>query len=141
MRFRVRGDLPTGFGKAVCTPPRMRDMAKVISKHPEEVPVASLPIEPVRELLDQAEDAELDHSIDRARELLAGRVVWSINSTAAGGGVAEMLQSLLAYARGAGVDARWRVLQGDDAFFRVTKRLHNCLHGDPGDGGALGPAE
>ena len=42
-----------------------------------------------------------------ARELFAGRVVWHVNSTARGGGVAEMLQSLLAYARGAGVDARW----------------------------------
>src|SRR5437773_2630252 len=106
-------------------------MSKDISKHPHEVPVASLPIEPVRELLDHAEGTELDHDIGRARELLAGRVVWNINSTATGGGVAEMLQSLLAYVRGAGVDAQWRVLRGDDAFFRVTKRLHNCLHGDP----------
>jgi trehalose synthase len=68
-------------------------------------------------------------------------VVWNINSTATGGGVAEMLQPLLAYTRGAGVDARWLVIGGDEAFFQITKRLHNFLHGDPGDGGRLGPQE
>ncbi len=52
-----------------------------------------------------------------------------------------MLQSLLGYARGASIDARWLVIRGDPAFFRVTKRLHNFLHGDPGDGGVLGEAE
>jgi trehalose synthase len=73
--------------------------------------------------------------------VLAGRVVWHVNSTARGGGVAEMLQSLLAYARGAGVDVRWAVIGGDEPFFRITKRLHNNLHGAPGDGGDLGEPE
>jgi trehalose synthase len=78
---------------------------------------------------------------ERARPLLAGRIVWNINSTALGGGVAEMLQTLLAYGRGAGVDTRWLVLQGDPEFFAITKRLHNRLHGDAGDGGPLGEHE
>ena len=52
-----------------------------------------------------------------------------------------MLRPLLGYVRGAGIDARWLVIHGDPAFFRVTKRLHNRLHGEPGDGGVLGPAE
>ena len=52
-----------------------------------------------------------------------------------------MLQSLLAYARGAGVDARWLTIGGNEEFFEVTKRLHNRLHGAPGDGGELGKAE
>ena len=43
-------------------------------------------------------------------------------------GVAEMLASLLAYARGAGVDTRWLVIGGGPEFFRVTKRLHNAVH-------------
>jgi trehalose synthase len=55
--------------------------------------------------------------------------------------VAELLQSLLAYARGAGVDARWSVINGDADFFAITKRIHNRLHGWPGDGGELGDAE
>ena len=52
-----------------------------------------------------------------------------------------MLQSLLGYARGAGVDARWVVVEGSPTFFEVTKRIHNRLHGSPGDGGELGDAE
>jgi trehalose synthase len=44
---------------------------------------------------------------DATRTALEGRSVLSLNSTAVGGGVAEMLQTLLAYARGAGIDARW----------------------------------
>ena len=60
---------------------------------------------------------------------LAGRRIWNVNSTARGGGVAEMLGPLLAYARGSGVDARWAVIGGDAPFFAVTKRLHNRLHG------------
>ena len=52
-----------------------------------------------------------------------------------------MLQSLLAYARGAGVDARWLTIGGNEEFFEVTKRIHNRLHGAPGDGGELGKAE
>jgi trehalose synthase len=78
---------------------------------------------------------------EQARPLLAGRIVWNINSTAKGGGVAEMLQTLLAYGRGAGVDTRWLVLQGDEEFFAITKRLHNRLHGAVGDGGPLGEHE
>jgi trehalose synthase len=73
--------------------------------------------------------------------VLTGRVVWHVNSTARGGGVAEMLQSLLAYGRGAGADLRWLTIGGNPDFFRVTKRIHNHLHESPGDGGELGPAE
>ena len=68
-------------------------------------------------------------------------MIWHVNATAHGGGVAEMLQTLLAYARGAGIDNRWLVLDGDPQFFSITKRIHNMLHGEPGDGGPLGPAE
>ena len=51
-----------------------------------------------------------------------------------------MLRSLIGYARGAGLDARWVVIGGDADFFRITKRLHNRLHG-AGDGGGLGERE
>jgi trehalose synthase len=75
-----------------------------------------------------------------AADRLAGRVVWNVNATARGGGVAEMLQVMVAYGRGAGVDARWLVLDGDPEFFALTKRLHNFLHGSAGDGGQLDDA-
>ncbi len=75
------------------------------------------------------------------RAHLSGRVVWNVSSTAVSGGVAEMVRSLLAYARGAGVDARWAVIQGTPEFFQLTKRLHNAFHGSRGDGSPIGDAE
>jgi trehalose synthase len=106
-----------------------------------DVPVAALPIERFREVLDHDAYEALLALRSRAAALFAGRVVWCVNSTAHGGGVAEMLRSLLAYTRGAGVDSRWCVVEGDDRFFATTKRLHNWLHGASGDGGALGDDE
>jgi trehalose synthase len=82
-----------------------------------------------------------ERAADAASVALAGRAVINVNSTAAGGGVAEMLQTLLAYVRGAGVDARWLVIRGDPEFFAITKRIHNGLYGHPGDGGPLGERE
>ena len=99
--------------------------------------VEAIPIERLVNLLDGERGAQFRVSADRARALLAGRTVWNINATATGGGVAEMLQSLLAYGRGAGVDIRWLTLDADPGFFQVTKRLHNRLHGTPGDGGPV----
>src|SRR5262245_1257490 len=84
---------------------------------------------------------EVAEAIDEARRLLRGRVVWHVNSAARGGGVAELLQSLLAYARGADVDVRWLTISGNPDFFRVTKRIHNRLHDSEGDGGPLGPEQ
>src|SRR5687767_3855659 len=78
---------------------------------------------------------DFEAAIASARELLDGRKVWNINSTAAGGGVAEMLRPLVGYIKGAGIDAEWLAIQADPDFFQVTKRLHNKLHGVPGDGG------
>jgi trehalose synthase len=94
-----------------------------------------------RELLGPAFDPVLDVST-ASRDTLSGRVIWNVNSTARGGGVAEMLYAYLPYVLDAGVDTRWQVLQVDDPdFFILTKRIHNQLHGDPGDGGPLGPEE
>ena len=73
--------------------------------------------------------------------MLGGRSVFNVNSTAAGGGVAEMLETLLAYSRGVGIQTRWVVIGGDPRFFEITKRIHNHLYGAPGDGGPLGAAE
>jgi trehalose synthase len=75
------------------------------------------------------------------RARLAGRAVWNVNSTAVGGGVAEMLQALCGYVSDLGIDIRWSVIGGDPAFFALTKRLHNRIHGQLGDGGELGPSE
>lgn len=74
-------------------------------------------------------------------QLLRGRVVWHVNSTARGGGVAEMIGPLVGYARDGGADLRWLVIAATPEFFAITKRLHNLLHADPGDGGLLGERE
>lgn len=80
-------------------------------------------------------------SAARASTLLHGRRVINVNSTATGGGVAEMLHALLGYVRGAGVDARWAVIEGSPEFFGLTKRVHNHLYGGLGDGGELSKTE
>ncbi len=53
----------------------------------------------------------------------------NINSTAVGGGVAEILTRLVPLLRELGVQATWDIIKGDQAFFNVTKAFHNALHG------------
>jgi trehalose synthase len=52
-----------------------------------------------------------------------------VNSTFTGGGVAEILDRMVPLLGQLGVDARWNVVQGSEAFFQVTKKFHNALHG------------
>src|SRR5215210_3811425 len=108
---------------------------------PSMVEIAPHPPERFESVLEPEPYEKLAEGISTARELLGKRTVWNVNSTSKGGGVVELLIPLLGYARGAGVDARWAVIDGDPDFFRVTKRLHNHLHGFEGDGGPLGEAE
>ncbi len=105
------------------------------------VDVRPLPPDRLAPLIGPERAERFDVIAAAAREMLDGRVVLNVNSTASGGGVAEMLQTLLAYARGAGVDARWAVITGNPRFYEITKRIHNHLYGFPGDGGPLGDAE
>jgi trehalose synthase len=106
-----------------------------------QVDVGALSLDPLVELLDPASQQRIRVVQERARGVFDDRTVWHVNSTSRGGGVAEMLHPLLAYARGAGIDARWLVIGGEAPFFAVTKRIHNRLHGSAGDGGPLGDAE
>ncbi len=106
-----------------------------------EIRIAPVSRDRLTALLSEDRNEQFDQGAAGARKLLEGRVVWNVNATAQGGGVAEMLQTLLAFVRGAGVDTRWLVLSGSPDFFVVTKRLHNVLHGQSGDGGPLGAAE
>lgn len=106
-----------------------------------EVPVAALSAARLAPVIGRERVEQLERAAAAARAALGGRAVLNVNSTAAGGGVAEMLPTLLAYARAAGIDARWLVIDGDPEFFAITKRIHNGLYGTPGDGGELGPAE
>jgi trehalose synthase len=107
----------------------------------EEVFVRALAPERLTALIGPERARRFTATATAAREALAGRQVINVNSTAVGGGVAEMLQTLLAYARGVGVDTRWLVVEGNPDFFAITKRIHNGLYGTPGDGGRLGADE
>src|SRR5438876_10893798 len=62
---------------------------------------------------------------------LRGRSIEMINSTAVGGGVAEILNRLVPLAEELDLGIRWEVMQGAEEFFDVTKSFHNALHGEP----------
>jgi trehalose synthase len=102
-----------------------------------EVELGAATLERFKSVLTEEQWQRFQLAAERARKDFEDRVIWNVNSTARGGGVAELLSALIPYSRAAGVDVRWLVIEGDPAFFKVTKRLHNMLHGAPGDGEGL----
>ena len=105
------------------------------------VEVGSAPLERYQPLLEEGLWSEFARTMAQAAARLRGRVVWNVNSTARGGGVAELLSSLIPYDRGTAIDARWVVIHGSPAFFEVTKKLHTLLHGVGVDGSSLSKEE
>lgn len=78
--------------------------------------------------------AEVRQEGARISKLLGRRRIWMLNSTATGGGVAEMMPGLCVLLADVGVDTRWLVLEPTEPqFFRLTKALHNMLHGKEGN--------
>jgi len=67
--------------------------------------------------------------IMRLCEALKNRSFLHVNSTRAGGGVAEILQRMIPILKEVGINARWEVIEGDKRFFDITKKIHNALHG------------
>ena len=108
---------------------------------PELVDVPPHPPERFESVMEPEAFERVAEGVTKARELLGDRTIWNVNSTSKGGGVVELLIPLLGYAKGAGVDARWAVIDGNPEFFKITKRIHNHLHGFEGDGGPLGDDE
>jgi trehalose synthase len=68
--------------------------------------------------------------LQRLGEHFKGRSFLHINSTRAGGGVAEILQRMVPLCEDIGVLARWEVMDGDGRFFDMTKKIHNALQGN-----------
>lgn len=62
-------------------------------------------------------------------EKLQGRTVKMVNSTAVGGGVAEMLNRIVPLFNEIGLKVKWEIIKGGGDFFNVTKAFHNALHG------------
>jgi trehalose synthase len=98
-------------------------------------PIEVLPLDPDRFrpfVADPVRWQQLAASNERGRSLLENRALWNVTTTSRIGGVAVLVRSYTAYARGAGIDSRWEVVDGDYDFFRLAKRLHNDLHGAGG---------
>jgi trehalose synthase len=74
--------------------------------------------------------AELRREAESMAARLAGRTIWMVSSTAQGGGVAEMLPPIVSLLRDLAVRTEWVVIGSTDgAFFDLTKRIHNLIHG------------
>src|SRR5256885_5903876 len=98
----------------------------------ETMDVGSSPIERYQDVLGAEAWSEFSGAFSLIAERLRGRVVWSVNSTPRGGGVAELLASLIPYSRGAGIDERWVVIEGSREFFDFTKKAHTFFQAEDG---------
>lgn len=93
----------------------------------EVLAASRIPLENYAEVVGTGEIEEL-----RAlAKPLRGRSIEMINSTAVGGGVAEILNRLVPLAEELDLNIRWDVMKGAEEFFDVTKSFHNALHGEP----------
>jgi trehalose synthase len=94
-------------------------------------------VESPNRLADFAEYAHLVAAVEALRRAaepvvpkLRGRTIWMVNSTARGGGVAEMLPTMVGLLRDLGVATEWMVIESSEPrFFQLTKRIHNLIHG------------
>jgi trehalose synthase len=101
--------------------------------------IEEVPIEPKYRLPDYEAHTALRPLAQRLVEVaergaasIDDRTIWMVNSTAHGGGVAEMLPGLIGLLRDLGFRVRWLTIQPrEEAFFGLTKRLHNLIHGSP----------
>jgi trehalose synthase len=90
----------------------------------------TVPVQPkhVSEYAEAAGQEAVDRLLEAA-EPLRGLRILHVSSTAYGGGVAELLHTQVALMNDAGVETSWVVIEGSDAFFGVTKAVHNALQG------------
>ena len=94
----------------------------------QEVTTRTRQIESYRSIV---EESLLDELYSLASYLKGARVV-HVNATSNGGGVAEILHSIIPLYRDLGIEASWQVIRGNDPFFGVTKQMHNRLQGEGG---------
>ena len=91
----------------------------------QSVDTGKLPLDAYR---DVAPESTLD-AVRRAAEDLQGARVLHLNATPYGGGVSELLRSIVPLLNDLGLVAEWQVIAGDDDFFTATKAMHNALQG------------
>ena len=103
----------------------------------QAVELRPAPIGAYKTLLGDAGFARFESALRGLAATMRGKVLWNVNSTGRGGGVAELLGSLIPYDLSAGVDERWVVIEGAPEFFALTKKIHTLLHGVAPDGAQL----
>jgi trehalose synthase len=94
--------------------------------------LATVPVPPKR--LEDYVEAAGEEAVERVREVarpFVGSRLLMLNSTAFGGGVAELLFTQVALLEDLGIETTWAVLEGSDEYFGVTKAVHNALQGAP----------
>lgn len=87
-------------------------------------------VDSLRSYSTQAQYEDMEASLARARELLAGRSVWHVNAHAVGG-VTETLHAVLGLVRDGGINARWALLEASGDFFELAQQLYEELSGMP----------
>ncbi len=75
----------------------------------------------------------LVEEIRERADRLAGKRILHVSATAFGGGVAEILYTLIPLMIDVGLDCEWQVIYGREEFFNATKLMHNALQGSPQD--------
>src|ERR1700755_1807630 len=90
---------------------------------------------PTKQLSDYASivGRPLGAEIDELASRLQGKRVVHVSATAYGGGVAEILYTLVPLMKDVGIDVEWQILYGREEFFQATKLMHNALQGAPDD--------
>jgi trehalose synthase len=112
-----------------------------VSGHPRSEQAPAAEPQPTPHSLDQYLPVVGAAEVEDLRALakpLEGATVEMVNSTAVGGGVAELLTGLIPLMRELGLEAHWNVMEADLPFFEVTKAFHNALHGEPYTAGPSG---
>ncbi len=90
------------------------------------VPLSKLSLKDYTEIVGEEEINE----ILMLAEKIADKSVVHVNSTSFGGGVSEILHRLVPLMKDVGLNAEWKVIKGNDKFFKVTKTFHNALQGE-----------
>ena len=92
------------------------------------LPTVSTPPRRLDEYREVAGNDAVDRLIEAAAPLVGARIL-NVSSTAFGGGVAELLMAQVALLNDLGVETTWQVMEGSEAFFTVTKFMHDALQG------------
>ena len=100
----------------------------VYSKRKNFCPFSTPPLEAYVSILSQ----ERIERLQRIVQKLKGLKLLELNSTAQGGGVAEMLYSSIPFLNSLGIEAEWKIIHGNKEYFECTKNLHNILQGRRG---------